>query len=53
MNARYIFAFVVLSSCGIIYGVHYQAEQQRLFMRRYVIKELEELKRISEEKKQP
>lgn len=45
MLAKVIFAFVVLTSCGIIYGVHYQRQQERLFMRRVVIKELEELKR--------
>lgn len=51
MKTRLVFGFVVLASCGIIYGVHYQREQERLFMRRGVIKELEEFRESERLKK--
>lgn len=51
MNTRFVFGFVVLASCGIIYGVHYQREQERIFMRRGVIKELEEYRESEKFKK--
>lgn len=51
MNTRLVFSFVVLASCGIIYGVHYQKEQERLFMRRGVLKELEEYRESERLKK--
>lgn len=50
MKSKYIFGFVVLASCGIIYGVNYQREQEKLFMRRNVLKEIEE-RRLAKMKK--
>lgn len=39
---KLIFATVVLLSGATIYGVHYQRQQERIFMRRLILKELEE-----------
>lgn len=44
MVTKIIFTLIVLASCGVIYGVHYQRQQERLFMRRFVIKELKEFR---------
>lgn len=41
-TTKVVFSFIVLASCGLIYGVHYQREQERLFMRRGILRELEE-----------
>lgn len=46
MKGKVFFGIVVLASCGVIYGVHYQREQERLYMRRYVIQELKEYREL-------
>lgn len=44
-RGRLVFGIVVFISFGIIYGVHYQRQEERKFMRRGILRELQEQKR--------
>lgn len=44
MDPKVFFGLVVVGSMGIIFYVHYQREQEKKFMRRNIMKELEEMR---------
>lgn len=51
MKTKFVFGLVVLTSIGIIYGVHYQHEQERLFMRRRILREIAEQNELAKLKR--
>lgn len=51
MNTKLVFSLVILASSAVIFGVHYQREQEKKFMRRGVMRELEQIKESNRLKK--